>query len=175
MTVSPAQSRHISAAQVLITALIYTVGISLVYFLPTLSHMLGVKLYLYEPMRLMLILAMVHTGRKNALVLALTLPLFSYLISAHPMLIKSALISTELIINVLLFFWLQQRWHRLPAIFASIWISKLFYYGLKYLAILWVMPNESLIGTPLQIQLLTSAVFSLYVFFLWSNNQKLRL
>lgn len=139
-------------------------ALAFIYFLPALSHMLSIKLYLIEPMRLMLILALVHTNRKNAYLLALTLPFFSYLISAHPVFIKSALIAAELVVNVALFHFLVRHVHRLGAIFASIWLSKIFYYGLKYLAILTVLPNESLIGTPLQIQLATSAAFSLYLF-----------
>jgi hypothetical protein len=139
-------------------------AVAFIYFLPALSHMLSIKLYLIEPMRLMLILALVHTHRKNAFLLALTLPFFSYLISAHPVFIKSALIAAELVVNVALFYFLVKYMHRLGAIFASIWLSKIFYYGLKYIAILTVLPNESLIGTPLQIQLATSAAFSLYLF-----------
>lgn len=139
-------------------------ALAFIYFVPALSHMLSIKLYLIEPMRLMLILAMVHTHRKNAFLLALTLPFFSYLISSHPVFIKSALIAAELMVNVALFYLLVRYVHRLGAIFASIWLSKIFYYGLKYIAIMTVLPGESLIGTPLQIQLVTSAAFSLYLF-----------
>jgi hypothetical protein len=139
-------------------------ALAFIYFLPALSHMLSIKLYLIEPMRLMLILALVHTHRKNAYLLALTLPFFSFLISAHPVFVKSALIAAELVVNVALFYFLVKHIHRLGAIFASIWISKIFYYGLKYVAIMTVLPGDSLIGTPLQIQLATSAAFSLYLF-----------
>jgi hypothetical protein len=139
-------------------------ALAFIYFIPALSHMLSIKLYLVEPMRLMLILALVHTHRKNAFLLALTLPFFSYVISAHPVFIKTALIAAELVVNVALFYFLAKYIHRLGAIFASIWLSKIFYYGLKYVVILTVLPNESLIGTPLQIQLATSAAFSLYLF-----------
>ncbi|MFO7998644.1 MAG: hypothetical protein R6U86_06645 [Bacteroidales bacterium] len=139
-------------------------ALAFIYFVPAISHMLSIKLYLVEPMRLMLILALVHTHRKNAYLLALTLPFFSYLISAHPVLIKSGLIAAELVVNVALFYFLSRYIHRLGAIFASIWLSKIFYYGLKYLAIMTVLPNDSLIGTPLQIQLATSLAFSLYLF-----------
>jgi hypothetical protein len=139
-------------------------ALAFIYFLPAISHMLSFKLYLIEPMRLMIVLALVHTNRKNAYLLALTLPIFSFLISAHPVLIKTMLISAELVVNVALFYLLVKRIHVLPAIFLSIWLSKIFYYGLKYLAILTVLPGDSLIGTPLLIQLSTSAVFSLYLF-----------
>lgn len=144
-------------------------ALAFIYFLPAFSHMLGIKLYLIEPMRLMLIIAMVHTHRRNAYLLALTLPLFSFLISAHPVLIKTGLISIELIINVGLFFFLVRKIHTLGAIFISIWLSKIIYYGLKYLAIIYIWPGDSLISTPLYIQLITSVVFSLYLFLLFQK------
>ncbi len=49
----------------------------------------------------MLILAIAHTSRKNAYLIALTLPLFSLLISAHPSLIKTSLITGELVTQCL--------------------------------------------------------------------------
>ncbi len=147
-------------------------AIAFIYLVPTISHMLSIKLYLLEPMRLMLILAMVHTRPRNAYVLALTLPFFSYILSAHPLLVKSALIAVELSVMVFLFYFLVRRIHSLAAIFASIWISKLLYYLLKYAAISTVLPAEPLVGTPLQLQLLTSAAFSLYVYFMFRQHRK---
>ena len=147
-------------------------ALAFIYFLPAISHMLSFKLYLIEPMRLMLVLALVHTNRKNAYLLALTLPLFSFLISAHPVLIKTILISAELAVNVALFYFLVKRVHVLPAIFLSIWLSKIFYYGLKYVSILTIFPGERLIGTPLLIQLSTSVVFSLYLFAFLRNKDR---
>lgn len=124
-------------------------------------------------MRLMLVLAMVHTHRKNAFILALTLPLFSFFISAHPVLLKSLLISAELVVNVVLFYLLLKRIHVFPAIFLSIWLSKVFYYGIKYLAMTSLLLDEDrLIGTPLMMQLLTSTVFSLYLFVMFRLSGK---
>lgn len=146
-------------------------ALAFIYFVPAISHLLSIKLYLIEPMRLMLILALVHTSRKNAYLLALTLPMFSFLISSHPVLIKTLLISAELVVNVALFYLLVRRIHVLPAIFISIWLSKIFYYALKYVSILTVFPGERLIGTPLLIQLTTSVVFSIYLFLFFKNNK----
>ncbi len=139
-------------------------ALAFIYLVPTVSHLLSIKLYMLEPMRIMVILAMVHTRRENAWILALTLPFFSYFISAHPLLVKSGLIAIELTAMVFVFHLLMQRIHRLGAIFASIWISKLLYYGLKYIAITTVLPAEPLVGTPLLLQLITSLFFSVYVF-----------
>ena len=141
-------------------------ALAFIYFVPAISHMLSIKLYLFEPMRLMLILALVHTRRPNAYILALTLPFFSYFISAHPVLVKSLLIAVELTFMVFVFHLLSERMHKFAAIFISIWASKLFYYGLKYIAIITVLPAEPLVGTPLLLQLSTSAAFSLYVWYM---------
>ncbi len=154
-------------------ALIFDIfAIAVIYLVPAISHMLSIKLYLFEPMRLMLILALVHTRRPNAYILALTLPLFSYFVSAHPVLIKSLLIAVELTFMVFVFYLLSERVHKFAAIFISIWASKLFYYVLKYVAIITVLPAEPLVGTPLLLQLGTSAVFSLYVWWMLSDRNK---
>ena len=153
-----------------VRALVFDVfALAFIYLIPTISHMLSIKLYLFEPMRLMLIFALVHTRKPNAYILAVTLPFFSYFISAHPVLIKSLLIAIGLSVMVFVFYALVQRMHKLAAIFISIWASKLLYYGLKYLAIITVLPAEPLVGTPLLLQLGTSTVFSLYVLWMFKK------
>ncbi len=80
-----------------------------IYLVPAISHLLSFPVYYLEPMRIMLILAIVHTTRKNAYLIALTLPLFSLLISAHPSLIKTSLVTGELLLNVWLFFFISEK------------------------------------------------------------------
>ncbi len=145
-------------------------AVAFIYFMPAISHMLSFPVYMFEPMRIMLILALMHTRKQNAYILALTLPIVSYLISAHPMFIKSLLIAIELSVMVFLFYFLVERIHRFAAIFASIWLSKLLYYGLKYLAIMTIMPSEPVVGIPLLLQLLTSVVFSIYVYIMFRGD-----
>jgi len=147
-------------------------AISFIYLVPTISHLLSIKLYLLEPMRIMIILAMVHTRRENPYILALTLPFFSYLISGHPLLVKSGLIAIELAAMVFVFFTLARYVHRFAAIFASIWISKLLYYGLKYIAVMTILPEEPLVGTPLLLQLGTSVAFSIYVWLMFRESPR---
>lgn len=156
----------------LLSLLLNVAALAFIYFVPTLSHMMGIKLYLIEPMRLMVVLAMIHTHRNNAYILALTLPAFSFLISSHPVFLKTMLISMELAVMVGLFYLLNKRIHTLAAIFAAIWMSKIFYYLLKYLTIVFIWPGERLISTPLYIQLITSAVFSLYLFGMFRLQKK---
>lgn len=64
--------------------LIDIIALAFIYSIPALSHMLSLPVYLIEPMRLMLIIAMVHSNKTNAYIIALTMPLFSYLVSGHP-------------------------------------------------------------------------------------------
>lgn len=146
-------------------------ALAFIYFVPTISHLLNIPLYLVEPMRIMLILAIVHTSKKNAYIIALTLPLFSFLISAHPNIFKVLLITAELVLNVWLFFELSKRTNKFVAMLSSILISKIFYYLLKFGLISFAILQTGLISTPIYLQLITSVVFSGYLFFIIRRNQ----
>ena len=151
------------------TFLLNGIALAFIFFMVPISHMLSIQLYMVEPMRLMLILALVHTHKKNAYLLAVTLPLFSFLISAHPVLFKAGLISAELVVNVAVFYFLASRIHTLGAIFASIWISKLFYFVVKYFALQTAVLSGAMFGIPIWVQLATSAVFSVYLFLMYKK------
>lgn len=146
-------------------------ALAFIYFVPTISHLLNIPLYLVEPMRIMLILALAHTSKKNAYLLALTLPLFSFLISSHPNIFKVLLITLELMLNVWLFYKLSKRVNNFIAIFSSIIISKVVYYLLKFGLISFAVLQTGLISTPLYLQLITTVVFSGYLFFVLRKNQ----
>ncbi len=146
-------------------------AIAFIYLMPALSHMMALPVYFIEPMRLMVILAMVHTHRNNAYILALTLPIVSYFISAHPVFIKSVLIAIELVAMTGLFFLLRRYIDIALAIFSSIIISKLLYYGLKYITILTVLPEETIVGIPLMMQLIMTFIFTGYVYFMLRSKQ----
>jgi len=145
--------------------IINSIAVVLIYFTPALSHLLNFPLYLIEPMRLMLILAMVHSNKQNAFLLALTLPLFSFAISAHPVFYKMLLISAELSLNVWLYYLLLKTFkNNFTALLTSILISKVAYYILKAVLIYTLLLEPGLFSTPVWIQLLTSLVFSAYAF-----------
>lgn len=147
--------------------IINSVAVVLIYFTPALSHLLNFPLYLIEPMRLMLILAMVHSNKQNAFLLALTLPLFSFAISAHPVFYKMLLISAELTLNVWLYYLLFKTFkNNFTALLSSILISKAAYYILKAILIYTLLLEPGLFSTPIWIQLITSLVFSTYAFFI---------
>ncbi len=148
----------------LLQALFDLAAITFIYFIPAISHMLSFPIYLLEPMRIVLILALVHTHKINALVLAATLPFFTFLISGHPILPKAILISGELVINVILFFAIaNQVKSKFTAILTSIILSKLVYYLAKFILIQVAVLEMGLISTSLWIQAATTLAFSFYV------------
>ncbi len=147
-------------------------ALAFIYLVPTFSHLISLPIYFIEPMRLMIVLSLVHTSKKNAYLLALTLPLFSFLISSHPVFAKMILISFELSFNVFLFFLLKDVLRKVfPAIFLSIIISKIVYYGIKYIMISFAILNTGLISTPIFIQVATSIIFSTYLYLVFRNTK----
>ena len=147
------------------------IAISFIYFVPALSHILSMPVYLIEPMRLMLILALVHTTKQNAYILAITMPLFSFLISAHPVFPKMLLITFELGLNVFLFHLLLSKFkNTFFPILLSIIGSKLVYYILKFGLIQFAILKSGLISTPILIQSIMALLFSGYLFLFFKNN-----
>jgi len=143
-----------------------------IYLVPAISHLLSLPVYYIEPMRIMLILAIVHTSRKNAYLIALTLPLFSMLISAHPSLVKTFLITGELLLNVWLFFLLSEKLsNKTLSIFLSIVVSKIFYYVIKFLLVTSALISGDLIATPIYIQIIMLFVFSSYIYLMNSRKE----
>lgn len=148
------------------------VALSFIYFVPTLSHLAGLPLYLLEPMRIMLILALAHTSRRNAYLLALTLPVFSFAISMHPSFVKMLLITSELILNVWLFYFLIKKLkNHFVAMLGSILLSKLFYYMVKFALISMIVMQAELISTPVILQGATAFIFSGYIYLIYRRRE----
>lgn len=123
---------------------------------PALSHAAALPLYRFEPMRLLLFVAIIYTSRRNALLMALWLPLLSMLTSGHPVFPKVVLIQGELFLNVLIFFGLFRQ----PSRFAlaagiSVLASKAIYYAAKFVLIKTALLDGGLIGTPWIYQIAT--------------------
>lgn len=166
-------SHPILQKSTLISVLIDLSAFAFIYLVPTISHLIKLPVYLIEPMRLMLIFALVHTNKKNAYLIALTMPIFSLLISGHPLLPKMMLITFELSLNVFLFYFLVKKIKRtFPSILISIVLSKAIYYLIKFIMIKFTILNTGLISTPLYIQLITTLIFSIYLFIFFKRNQK---
>lgn len=155
----------ITRQQIVKSLVLNSAALLLIYFTPALSHFLNFPLYLIEPMRLMLILAMVHSNRQNAYLLAATLPLFSYAVSGHPQFYKMLLISAELTLNVWLFYKLSGRISQVfTAMMLSVVSSKIVYYLLKALLISTMLIGPGLFSTPIWIQVMMTVIFSVYAF-----------
>ena len=147
-------------------------ALAFIYFVPALSHLFNVPIYLVEPMRIMLILAMVHTSKTNAYLIALTLPVFSFVISSHPNVFKGLIMTAELVFNVWLFFEISKKVsNQFIAMVSAIVISKLVYYLMKFALISFTILESGLFSTPIYLQIFTAVVFSGY-FYLMINRKK---
>ncbi len=133
-----------------------------VYYIPTISHNLPIPLYSFEPMRIVLFSSIiVQKNRNNSFLLAFTLPIFSYFIAGHPVVIKNMIMSVELMANVFFLFWfLDKKINCFIACFASIFLSKLLYYFMKYIAIYFMLMPESMIETSIVFQIIISLALS---------------
>ena len=146
------------------TILFDVLAILFIYFVPVISHLTALPIYYFEPMRILLILALIHTSKSNAIILALTIPAFSFAVSAHPSLIKTGLITLELFLNVIFFFWFTTVIkERFVNIALSIIASKIIYYLLKYVLISTALLGTGLISTPLYFQITVILLLTIYV------------
>lgn len=164
--------KSISRVDFLPAILIDLAAVSLIVMTPAISHLLSFPLYLAEPMRLMLILAMAHSRKANAYLLALLLPMLSFAVSAHPVFPKMILIAMELTLNVFVFYLLTNKLKSMfGAAFLSILISKLVYYLVKFILIQLLILDPGLIATPLGFQVATGLAFSLYLAFIYRSSK----
>lgn len=135
-----------------------------IYFLPALSHLAAFPIYYIDPMRIALVVALIHTSKRNAYIIGLTLPLFSFLISSHPQIMKSFLLSAELIMNLGLFFSIKDRIKNVfIALLLSIGLSKIVYYLLKFVFINFALLDDKLFSTPYYFQIIAAIVLSTYL------------
>lgn len=154
----------------------YLIDISLllmIYFLPALSHMFAFPIYYLDPMRIAIVIALIHTSKKNAFIIALTLPLFSFIISSHPHFLKSFLLSAELVINIFLFFLLKEKIKNVfTSLFISIIISKVIYYLLKFTFLSFGLFDDKLFSTPIYFQFGSAILLSIYVYVMNRTSHK---
>ena len=131
-------------------ALLDMVLVSMACLVPAASHLFAVPLYVANPM-LALLLAALLLGRdwKNALVLAVLMPLASCLLTGMPAAPKMVCMMAELATVATLFGALSRRWKVLPAVLVSVLAAKGVYYALKAV----VLAPAVLVGTEWWIQL----------------------
>jgi hypothetical protein len=143
------------------------VAVILLYFIPAVAHLVSLPLYMIEPMRLILLLGIVHTSRRNAYFLAATLPLFSFIFSGHPELIKALIITLELLVNVMLYYLLAGKIRNgFFSMALAIICSKLLCYALYWAVFSWAFVVLESAPAFLAIQAATTLIFSLYPFFI---------
>lgn len=151
-------------------ATIDLMALAFIYFIPTIAHFFSFPLYYADPMRIVLILCLAHTSKSNSFIIALTLPVFSFIIASHPSMYKSLLIASELLLNIYLFYFISQRLKNVfGSMLISIALSKIFYYSAKYLFITAGLIEGDLVSTPIWIQAIAAALFSLYAFIILRN------
>jgi hypothetical protein len=144
------------------------VAVTAIYFTPALSHASGIPFYLLEPMRILLILSIVHTNKWNAYILAISIPFFSMLVSGHPVFPKVIIITFELVMNVWLFYLLSKNFKNiLFTASISIIISKILYYFIKYIFISTLLLDSDFISTPIYIQVILIIVLSVYMYLIY--------
>lgn len=131
-------------------ALLDMVLVSMACLVPAASHLFAVPLYVANPM-LALLLAALLLGRdwKNALVLAVLMPLASCLLTGMPAAPKMVCMVAELATVAVLFGALSRRWKVLPAVLVSVLAAKGVYYALKAVVVAPVV----LVGTEWWLQL----------------------
>jgi len=141
------------------------IALSVIYLIPTFSHIINFPVYYFDPMRLMLFLVIIHTDRKNSYLIAATLPLISFFGSSHPVLIKSLTMSVELLLNVWLYYEFSKLFKNkfIPASL-SIIFSKIVYYVIKYFLVSASLLSTGIISTPLYFQVGVLLIISLYAF-----------
>lgn len=157
---------HSSSIKYNRTILIDILFVVFIYMVPTISHLLRFPLYMLDPMRLSVLGSyLILRSRYNALILAFTLPLVSFLLSGHPIICKNVIIAIELALNVLIIDGLMKtRLNMFSIVFISIIMSKIVYYILKYILISYGLLRTTIIDTNLLIQfgvaILLSILFS---------------
>lgn len=131
-------------------AVLDTVLVTLACLVPAASHLFAVPLYVANPM-LALLLAGMLFGRdwRNALVLAVLMPLVSCLLTGMPAAGKMVCMMAELATVATMFGVLSRRWKVLPAVLVSVVAAKVVYYGLKAM----VLAPAVLVGTEWWMQL----------------------
>ncbi len=140
-------------------------AVAFIILAPAMAHLLSFPLYYLEPMRVMLILAMVHTTKQNGYLLAMILPFCSWIFSGHPELIKMLIITVELVANVAVYYWLKGRNSRsFTAMLISILASKLLCYLLYWMVFSSAFMASETGTTFLAVQLVVSVVFACYTF-----------
>jgi len=140
-------------------------ALAVVYFTPFIARLLHLPFYMIEPMRLMVVLSIAHSGRLNSYLLALTLPAFSWAVTGHPELLEMLVMTVEMIANVFLYYHLIRKSDSVfLSMIISIVVSKVLCYALYLVFFSMMFLKEEADPSFLIAQVITTLAFSLYVF-----------
>jgi hypothetical protein len=147
------------------------VAIVVVYFTPKIGELIHLPFYMIEPMRLMVVLSIAHASRLNSYFLAFTLSLFSWAISGHPEFFKMLVMTGEMTINVFLFYYLLRKIDSaFLSMIISIIVSRVLCYALYLVFFSMMFLKEEADPSFLLAQVITTLVFSFYVFLFLRKN-----
>ena len=148
--------------------------LGLFYIASSLSHMFYIPFYVLDPMRLFVFILIISTNKTNAVLMAITLPYFSFLTSGHPLFPKFMIISIELSSNVILYhFFLQYLKNTTLSGALSIAVSKLLYYVIKYIMIILGIFGGSLITTSINYQIISLIIIGILLYVFRNHNQRI--
>lgn len=155
------QSSSFSVPRIVLSDVII---LTLVYFIPALTHLLPFPLYILDPMRILLITGfLLSRNNTNSFILAITIPLVSTLTTGHPPFFKAILISFELFTNLWLFVYLSKKINLRAYLLLPLTIvaSKILYYALKFIFIKASLIDGALITTDLLVQATTVVIVTI--------------
>ena len=148
--------------------------VGVMFFVPAVSHISKLPLYLFEPLRIMIILSVVHTRKENTYIMAVALPVFSYLVSGHPFFGKMIVICFEMLLNIGLFFIFSKFIkNNFLSMTLAILISKGFYYFCQYVFLRELSEIYNIGEHPLYIQGLLSIAMSVYVYYILKRKKQI--
>lgn len=135
-----------------------------VYALVSWSHLIPFPLYKLEPMKLLLLVAIIFSTRGNAFLMAATIPLTSTLVSGHPVFPKNLIIGVELMVFAGILTASRMERYQVPFRFmAALLASKFIYYVVKAVVIYFGWLQMSLFSSDFTTQVQGGViVFAIY-------------
>jgi len=159
-------------ATILPVLIIDLLALGFILLMPAMSHMTGIPFYFIEPMRILLVVALIFSNRYNAYALAVLLPLFSFLVSGHPSPVKMIIIMAELLLNAWLFLgFLQKTKKPFLSMLTSVLLSKVFCYSMYWVVFSWAFVVEESATIFLVSQMAVTLVLSTLVAIISSKRQ----
>ena len=140
------------------------------------SHSIGLPLYKLNPMHWVIYLAILFRKPSaiSIVVLAVAMPFTSLLLTGHPMVYKSVIMSVELSIYGIIFSLILNRVYQ--SITLAYIVSQIFgqviYFSLKYLLIKMALMNSAMFSSSIIIQIIVFIILGLCLQIIYNQQQK---